>query len=207
MGVRMVVHQQAGTRSDLALMLRLVSLPFLQDDHWWFISRWSGSLIRSTQPPPLAGGQITSKLQAALDCCEKPYSCKWSPKHESYGISQSDSILLEDMNRRFFSLGNRRFLTSIIYSSLGNRIFENTKIAFSTIAKLPGHLDSSNDRCFQRSLLAAKTSLSFRHHGVLLIGAEFSSGEMHAWIMENGEQPDPDDRTWINFRPLLALHF
>jgi len=121
-------------------------------------------------------------------------------------ICQSDSNLLENINQRFFSLGNRRFLASIIYSSLGSRIFENTKIAFSAIAKLPGHMDSLNDRCFQRSLLAAKTSLSFSRHGVLLIGAEFSSGEMHAWIIENGEQPDPDDRTWINFRPLLAIH-
>lgn len=202
----MVVHQLAGTKNEIFVMLRLVSLPYFQDGHWWYVSRWSGSLIRSTHPPPLAGGGVSSKLHSALDNCDHPFSCRWSHVHECRPLYPPDSFLLDTMNRRFFSLGNRRFLSSIIYASWGRRIFENTKIAFSAIAKLPGHMDSTNDRCFQRSLLAAKSSLSFRHCGVLFIGAEFSSGEMHAWIIEDGEQPDPDDRTWINFRPLLAIH-
>jgi hypothetical protein len=30
---------------------------------------------------------------------------------------------------------------------------------------------------------------------------------MHAWIIENGTQPDPQDREWILYRPLLALYY
>jgi hypothetical protein len=85
-------------------------------------------------------------------------------------------------------------------------MFANTRLAFSAVSQLPGHKDSNNDRCLQRSLLVAKTSKSFSQSGVLFIGAEFSTGEMHAWVIENQAQPDPDDRTWINYRPLLALH-
>lgn len=110
------------------------------------------------------------------------------------------------MNDVFFKLGNQRFLRSILYASRSEGIFPNTNLAFSAVSQLPGHKNSLNDRCFQRSLLAAKSSMSFSQNGVLFIGAEFSTGEMHAWIIENGEQPDPDDRTWINYRPLLAIY-
>jgi hypothetical protein len=105
-----------------------------------------------------------------------------------------------------FALGNTRFLASVFYAGWNVGLFENTRLAFAAVANLPGHKDSTNDRCLQRSLLAAKISKSFKNSGLLFIGAEFSTGEMHAWIIENGEQPDSDDRTWINYRPLLAIH-
>lgn len=183
-----------------------VCLPHFQDGHWWYVSRWSGSLLRSVYPPPFSGGGISDRVLQAIDNCEKPFTCRWSHIHPSIHLSPTDSLSLERMNRRMFALGNKRFLASIIYAGWNSPIFQNTNIAFAAVSKLVGHKDSPNDRCLQRSLLAAKTSHSFKKSGVLFIGAEFSSGEMHAWVIEDGEQPDPDDRTWINYRPLLAVH-
>jgi len=42
---------------------------------------------------------------------------------------------------------------------------------------------------------------------VLFIGAEIATYNMHAWIIEDNEQPDFEDRVWINYRPLLAITF
>lgn len=29
---------------------------------------------------------------------------------------------------------------------------------------------------------------------------------MHAWIVEDGKQPDPFDDMWINFQPVAAIY-
>jgi hypothetical protein len=187
-------------------MLRVVSLPYFQDDHWWYISRWSGSLFSSDYLPPFAQGSPSQKVRNALATCDNPLTCRWSSRHESPRSGSFDEVRLARMNRRFFQLGNRRFLASILYAGWGAGIFSSSRLAFSAVAQLTGHKDSPNDRCLQRSLLVAKSSKSFRCSGVLFIGAEFSTGEMHAWIIEDGEQPDQEDRTWINYRPLLAIH-
>lgn len=52
-----------------------------------------------------------------------------------------------------------------------------------------------------------KTSKTFKKDGILFIGASLPSGKMHAWIIENGIQPDRLDRNWIMYRPMLALYY
>jgi hypothetical protein len=185
---------------------RFVGLPHYQDDHWWYISRLSGCLIKSSEPPPFQSRLLkSSKLQNALKYCDNPFDCNWSSTPTLPKLLDSDYRKLLSYNSFLFSLGNRFFLLSLMYASKKSPIFENSKEAFSSIARMPGHLNEPSDRCFQRSLLVAKTSKSFFNSGVLFIGAEFNTGEMHAWIIEDGEQPDPDDRSWINYRPLLAF--
>jgi hypothetical protein len=206
MAVQTGARPVSGTRPEAFEVFRVVSLPHFQGDHWWYISRWSGSLLRSDYRPPLAIGSPSQRVRNALAVCENPFKCRWSSRHESPREGSFDEVRLTQMNRRFFQLGNRRFLASILYAGWSVNVFSNTRLAFSVVSQLPGHKDSPSDRCFQRSLLVAKSSESFRHSGVVFIGAEFSTGEMHAWIIEDGEQPDPDDRTWINYRPLLAIH-
>ena len=76
------------------------------------------------------------------------------------------------------------------------------------MAAVGGLSDQQADRtslCLQRSLLVAKVSRSFETRGVIFIGATLHTGDMHAWIIEDNEQPDADDRDWVNYRPLLAL--
>jgi hypothetical protein len=75
-------------------------------------------------------------------------------------------------------------------------------IALSSIDK-----SKLEHRCLQRCLSVAKTSSSFQKSGVIFIGALLPLREMHAWIIEDGQQPDNEDRDWINFTPLLALCF
>jgi len=41
---------------------------------------------------------------------------------------------------------------------------------------------------------------------VIFIGVFLPSKSMHAWIIEDGIQPDPSDTMWINFQPVAVLY-
>lgn len=178
----------------------LISLPHYENGSWWYISPISGSLIRSAVPPPFGGGALPQKVIKALSLCDEPYKCNWDPMFASGFCSDK----LAQIESKLRWLGNGNFLLSIIYSSFSNELFDDTKTAFGAISKLPSFVDRRSDQCFLRSLLAAKTSRSFVEDGVFFVGAELSSGEMHAWILESDSQPDHEDRSWVNYRPLLA---
>jgi hypothetical protein len=180
-------------------------LPFQdQLEQWWYVSPFSGNLIKSTHRP-LFFDKRSHKINSALDLCVDPYGCEWSPERNIVNPSKEVRLQIFNANRLFFQLGNRNFFLSVLYSKIRIPIFEKTQDAFSFIAELDGHKNEIADRCLQRSLLAAKISKSFKEKGVILIGAEISSGEMHAWILEDNCQPDFEDRSWINYRPLLAI--
>lgn len=186
--------------------MRRVSLPHWQDGEWWFVSTWSGSLFRSTHAPGCSlSKNISPKVKDALDICDAPYSCRWSPDFDKQHWIIDQNNKLDWLARFFVLLGNERFFVATALAGCNFGLFDTTSQAFSAISRMPG-LSWADDNCLQRSLLAAMTSKSFASLGVLFVGAELSTGEMHAWIIENGEQPDSEDRSWINFRPLLALY-
>jgi hypothetical protein len=186
--------------------MRRASLPHRQDGEWWFISPWSGSLFRSALPPVWAESEnLSPRVEAALAICNEPYSCRWSPDLDHPHITIRKNLHLNWLAKFFIFLGNERFFLSTTCADYNLGLFDTTRQAFAAISALQG-LSWSDDACLQRSLLAAMTSRSFVSLGVLFVGAELSTGEMHAWIIENGEQPDSEDRSWINYRPLLAIY-
>jgi len=183
-------------------------LPYWQDGEWWFVSPWSGSLYRSSLYPHWAEVVILpQKVKDALAICNEPFSCRWSPGLDQrlFETGKDNRLTLKRLARTLVVLGNKRFLLSTICAGFNFGILHTTRQAFAAVSSLQG-LSSADDACLQRSLLAAMTSRSFVESGVLFIGAELSTAEMHAWIIENGEQPDAEDRTWINYRPLLAMY-
>lgn len=186
--------------------MRRASLPHCQDGAWWFVSKWSGSLFRSTLPPHDALlGDIPLKVAEALVFCDNPYLCRSPLKFGSLHSKTEHDYRLIWLAKLFALLGNERFFLSTSLAGLDVRLFDTTRLAFDIISRLPG-LSWGDDTCLQRSLLAAMTSKTFHQNGVMFVGAELSTGAMHAWIIEDGEQPDLEDRSWINFRPLLALY-
>lgn len=182
---------------------KMISLPY-EDHGWWFISRITGNLLHSIHPPPIYF-KLPLIVSDALKYCDSPYECGWSPRHIQTELSSEKLKRLTRADETLFSLGNAKFLLSILYSGFSMPIFNTTRHAFGAISELPNHQGNSLDKCFQRTLLAAKTSASFPRTGVIFIGADLSSNEMHAWIIEDGQQPDYQDRSWINYRPLLAI--
>lgn len=82
-------------------------------------------------------------------------------------------------------------------------IFSNATVATQAFRGLfPASVQQ--DLCLPRSLWVAITSEVFKANGVLFIGVFLPSRSMHAWVIEDGKQPDPDDTLWINFRPVAV---
>ncbi len=187
-------------------MLKVVGLPYETRGAWWTLSPLTGSLLRHHQRPNASEFRpVPPVVSEAVWYCNHPFSCQWHPGSTSVRTTRRAEAALDRMHRRLLWLGNRRFLLSVWYGSLGAPLFDTTREAMSAIAKLPDQRAQRTKLCLQRSLLAAKTSRSFRGRGVLFIGAQLASADMHAWIIEGGAQPDHEDRSWINYHPLLAL--
>ena len=152
------------------------------------------------------GRSVPSRVAAAIKTCDAPYGCDWSPSPVDLP-RKFDSQALLVMYERLVSLGNKNFLTSMLYARLKRPMFDTTSQAMAAIAQIDDERKNREHRCFQRCLLAIKTSRSFEDQGVLFIGAMLETLEMHAWIIEAGTQPDHEDRSWINHRPLVAYAF
>ena len=114
--------------------------------------------------------------------------------------------ILSNMHDRLLKIGNNRFYMTRLYSSIKSLMFEKTNEAITYINSLPPQVELKHRLCLQRAFLSSKISKSFIKEGVIFIGAFLPTGDMHAWIIENGVQPDFDDRGWVNYRPLLAFY-
>ena len=167
---------------------------------------------------PLSGNLLVSKTKTyesnlnqqisnAIWLNDNPYQLTSLSSFFYNTNSETNMQKLKAYNNKLMLLGNKRFFLSCIYSRLRIPIFENTIEAFDYIAQIEIHREKKGKICLQRALLAAKTSKTFKKNGVLFIGAQLPTGIMHAWIIENGVQPDRQDREWIMYKPLLAITF
>jgi hypothetical protein len=187
-------------------MLKAYSLATQVGGYCWSISPLTGSLLRhSSQPKKKL--HIPKAVCSGLDICNEPYKCAWGPISSHAKLDASHDIVIRKYNNVLHAIGSKFFLLSRFYAGLSDNIFEDTRQAFGFIAKLPEQISGRENNCLQRTLLAAKTSNSFKKEGVIFIGAQIAASTMHSWIIENGAQPDHQDRIWINYRPLLALTF
>jgi hypothetical protein len=149
--------------------------------------------------------RVPNRVTEALSLVVLPFSCSSPWPAPKIHIDQRQVEKLQRMHRRLLEIGNRRFLLSLAYASISRPLFATTREAMAAVGGLSDQQADRTSLCLQRSLLVAKVSRSFKTHGVIFIGASLHTGDMHAWIIENSEQPDAYDREWVNYRPLLAL--
>ncbi len=188
------------------MLLKAFSLPRVSHGSGWAIHPLTGNLLRFNKDrlKDLESKNTPQLVTNALRLCDEPYSL--SPTNRD--IKNIGVKNLSELSKYFDNLvkiGNTNFMMSRIYTSFTKKLFLNTSEGMLTL----NSIDKSKleHRCLQRSLCIAKTSLSFKKSGVIFIGALLPLREMHAWIIEDGQQPDNEDRDWINFTPLLALCF
>lgn len=148
---------------------------------------------------------IPKKIIEALDYCNNPYSLTII-ESESIKYPQLINInalklysnLIIGINKLNFGLGK-------FSSNIGLPVFDNATHSINFFRNnKPGVIQ--NDLCLPRSLFAASTSQLFKEKGVIFIGVSLPSNLMHAWIIEDGKQPDPFDTMWINFQPVAAIY-
>lgn len=187
--------------------MKLIYLPFRDKDCSYYISPFNGKLYKMDNDI-FRNHNIDEKLNKALSVVNNPFSIEaLHPENYYMKINQDDFKKICHYHDILLRLGNEQFLFSRIYASFRRYIFNSSIEAFDAISRIQKQKEYRNELCLQRSLLVVKTSKSFRNNGVLFIGASFPSGKMHAWIIENGVQPDRLDRNWIIYRPLLAIYY
>lgn len=187
--------------------MKVTILPFRDKEHYYYISPLNGKLYK-VDNDVFRKYNIDEKLKKALFVVDNPFSIE--TLHPNYFPTRKDDLVFKKLihyHNILLKLGNGHFFLSRIYASFRRYLFNNSVEAFDAISRIEKQKEFKNELCLQRSLLVMKTSKSFRNNGVLFIGASLPSGKMHAWIIENGGQPDRLDRNWIMYRPLLAIYY
>lgn len=190
-------------------ILKHLQLPYCQDGYTWFISPYSGSLIRERRARTTTRSSLPDKVAQAMSYCTNPYLCESDETSEKENLAIDERVFkrLNHLHRILVHLGNRRFFLARHYANYCKFMFGTTADSMRAIARIGLQKEEKGSLCLQRTLLAVKTAKSFQDSGVLFIGAFLPTTNMHAWIIENGAQPDPQDREWILYRPLLALYY
>jgi hypothetical protein len=187
-------------------MLQSTKLTYQAFDYYWSISPLTGALIRNVQHSPLEDRRkFPEKLHRALEYCAYPY--KLDPMR--FGVvSPSIDNFSETIARRTVgfmrSISSASFFWTRAYASLKKPIFRDSQTAFDYLNNFTDLV--SDQDCLCRGFFVAKTSKSFSKSGILFFGAFLPTYQMHAWIIDDSQQPDSSDRDWINFTPLLALY-
>jgi hypothetical protein len=172
----------------------------------WAIHPLSGSLLKFAESDlvKFKSTQIPPKVLLALDFCNNPYKLS-PPIYFDESIACYNDKKIESVYRKLSYLRRKSFFLSIIYAGIRKKLYPDSISAMNALARiLPSH---DSEACLQRALTVAKTSKKFKSHGVLFIGAQLPLKSLHAWIIEDGVQPDAQDRQWINFLPLIALTY
>lgn len=187
--------------------MKHAKIPYFDGEFYYEINPRSGNLIQHTNK--IRASLLPQKVSDALILCDNPYLVNPHDENITRLPDESNKITtLRRMHKIFLAIGNRRFYISLLYSKIKKNLFDNSELAFSSISKnIPEQIERRNELCLQRSLLVLKTSNSFKHSGVLFIGAALPTGNMHAWIIETNCNPDHQDREWIMYRPLLAFYY
>lgn len=178
-------------------------LPLTRHRHTYFFEPFTGLLLaRPVTEAPLAHHGTPPRVCAALALNDEPYQLRpiATPEQPHARIPWwlgSYARLLVRICRLSFGLAQ-------LMARLRLPVYTDATEAILAFRKVfPG--EAQQELCLPRSLFAAATSRKFRDHGVVFIGVFLPSRSMHAWVIEDGIQPDPFDGGWINFRPVAAL--
>jgi hypothetical protein len=166
------------------------------------LEQLTGSLICwSSRDSVEAAPTLCAKVENALNLCRNPYLLKYSNRST---LGNTGGVLARGVARRLVLLSRFNFWVACRYASLGCPVFASAADAIRHFHFYTAE-DDQKVLCLPRSLFAARMSRKFADSGVILIGAFLPSRSLHAWVIEDGIQPDPTDRQWTNFKPVAAL--
>jgi hypothetical protein len=146
--------------------------------------------------------QIPTKVELALNFNNNPYSLS--------NINEINDKILTSSVLNIYGLNLSKisvlsFYLAKIYSNLRRKEFENSIQAINYFRSIE-RLKNQNNLCLPRTLFAASKSKLFKEKGVIFIGIFLPSTNLHAWIIEDGCQPDVEDKIWTNYKPIAAIY-
>ena len=172
----------------------------------YFLDRFLGSLLQTSSPQIQVDMHFPEKLKRNLTLCSQPYLLdRQSPKPPYSMTGDSSCVHLTKRASRLMRLcRSNLFWLAHQYASFSKPLLQDSSEAIALFRKETTQFPQ-NTLCLPRSLFASSASRRFAEAGVLFIGVFLPSRSMHAWILEDGRQPDADDQMWINFQPVAAL--
>lgn len=187
--------------------MRFVTLNARHRGMTYFLEKITGSLLclPSQYKAPLS--EIScSKVEEALRICHNPYLIKFQSAENTInqGSHSIDAISLK-IARQLVKLSSFNFWLSCRYASFGRPMFSDAAQAIRAFHCHTATQDR-NVLCLPRALFAARMSQKFTDKGVVIIGVFLPSRSLHAWVIEDGIQPDSTDHRWIHFQPVAALY-
>ena len=145
---------------------------------------------------------IPTKVELALNSNNNPYSLS-NINEINHEIITSSLLNIYGINLSKVSVLS--FYLAKKYSSLRMKEFENSIQAINYFRSIE-RLKDQNNLCLPRTLFAASKSKLFKEKGVIFIGIFLPSTNLHAWIIEDGCQPDREDIIWTNYQPIAAIY-
>jgi hypothetical protein len=182
--------------------MKFISLPSNFNNYQYSMSELTGDLLIQHGKINIRPYTLCDKVSEALLFCDNPYELDISKNPDSE--SEPASKKLRNIARILVLLCRVNFFLAKQYASLKTRVFPDSAHAITYFHSITAK-DDINTLCLPRTLFAAKTSSAFDKEGVIFIGAFLPSKLMHAWIIENGIQPDTRDNSWHQFRPIAAI--
>lgn len=184
--------------------MKITQLPIYRGVISYMFEPYTGLLLEKKSNDKLNFETIMcNKVSIALEINNDPYTVQKIKEHKNIAINNSHTI-----NRLYVNLLIKickvSFLLARILAKFRLPIYDNSTDAIIAFRKI-APLSIQNDLCLPRALYAAITSKKFKEKGVVFIGVFLPSKSMHAWVIEDGIQPDPYDAMWINFQPVAAI--
>jgi hypothetical protein len=144
------------------------------------------------------------EINSALAQVSNPYALKVNI-HVSYSKIQVKNFpFAMFLAKTYTFLCRKSFLFVRVLSLCHFRVFSTTEEAILFYRKLyPGE---QQDLCLPRSLFSSCTTRSIDNKRFLFIGVFLPSRAMHAWIIEDGKNPDVFDDIWICYQPVAVMY-
>jgi hypothetical protein len=185
--------------------MKFISLPIYFDEKRYELNPIFGMLLEFEKNNTDKTIAMPKKIIEALGYCNNPYTLT---KIESVSIKKLSVIKkykLSAYANLLISINKLNFCLVKFCSNIELPVFDN---ATNSILFFRNNKPSAiqNNLCLPRSLFAASSSKLFKKNGVIFIGVSLPSNMMHAWIIEDGKQPDQFDTMWINFQPVAAIY-
>jgi len=184
--------------------MHILSFQVCREGHLYFLEPLTGILLKKKydgKSKDLA--HIEIKVKQSLQFVTEPYALQ--KVQTSYPITSNLSSVSIRLYAKFLiKLCKISFSLSRLLLFYNFKAFENSADAIIAFRRIfPNSVQK--DLCLPRAIFAASTSKKFKEKGVIFVGVFLPSKSMHAWVIEDGMQPDPYDNMWINFQPVAAI--
>jgi hypothetical protein len=185
--------------------MNILSLSLIDDNKLFFFNQFNGSVYYKilSNNYKKVHNQIPEKVVIALNNNDNPYLLAVNDfQKENF---PHNSVKLNKYIYRLSLLCDKSFYLAKLYSNYRSKDFENSTQAIEYFKSIE-HLKEQNTLCLPRTLFAASKSKLFKEKGVIFIGIFLPATTLHAWIIEDGCQPDREDIIWTNYQPIAAIY-